>query len=226
MFKFAVLAILALGCNAQSYGGFQGTKGQQREVFQQRFEQAPMVQAPMVQTYQTKAAPIAYSAPQTYGPIEAAVQSRRTVEVREMTIPQDYIQPQIIEVNADHMPVQIHFKSSSSPVTVRQSHTPGTAGPVEHTSYQDQAHRLVNEVIKPVIQEVREIIQPYRRVTQEIRPVIEEVHTVIHKGERPIVQQQLPLPLAVKAPASYGSGAALAGVKAQAEYRAAKAAKA
>ena len=97
---------------------------------------------------------------------------------------QDYSQgPQVIEVSPEQLPVQVHFRTAASRVNVQQSHNGGMAPQVEHASFQDEPHRVVHEVVKPVIQEVREIIQPYRRVTQEIRPVIEEVHTVVHKGD-------------------------------------------
>lgn len=43
---------------------------------------------------------------------------------------------------------------------------------------------VVHEVIKPVIQEIREIIVPMRKVIQRIEPVQEERKTVVaHKGE-------------------------------------------
>ncbi|KAI2808579.1 hypothetical protein BLOT_006524, partial [Blomia tropicalis] len=95
-----------------------------------------------------------------------------------------YSQPQVIEVSPEQLPVQVHFRTASSRVNVQQSHNQQNMAPqVEHASFQDEPHRVVHEIVKPVIQEVREIIQPYRRVTQEVRPVIEEVHTVVHKSE-------------------------------------------
>ena len=105
-------------------------------------------------------------------------------------------------MNADNVPVQVHFRTAGSRVNVQQSHTPGAPAQVEHASFQDEPHRVVHEVVKPVIQEVREIIQPYRRVTQEIRPVIEEVHTVVHKGEGRRAQGGQGL----KAQGGYGGG--------------------
>ena len=125
---------------------------------------------------------------------QSRLQSRHAVpsNMRQVALPQDLAQPQVIEVPANYETVQIHFRTASSPLSVRQSHIPAPVAPVEHTSFQDNAHRLVHEVMKPVIQEVREVIQPYRRVTQEIRPVIEEVHTIVHKGDR-LVQAPLPL---------------------------------
>jgi len=153
---------------------------------------------------------------------DAAIQTRRTVEVRPVAYQQDFAQPQIIEVAPEELPVQVHFRTASSRVNVHQSHTPGLPAQVEHASFQDEPHRVIHEVIKPVIQEVREIIQPYRRVTQEIRPVIEEVHTVVHKGEK---RQQLPLlaPQQIKlAPAAPSYGAPSGGFL-NAGYKGAKA---
>ncbi|KAH7644178.1 dfp2-like protein 31 [Dermatophagoides farinae] len=92
-------------------------------------------------------------------------------------------QPQVIEVSPDQLPVQVHFRTASSRLNVQQSHGGQAMPQVEHASFQDDPQRIIHQIVKPVIQEVREIIQPYRRVTQEIRPVIEEVHTVVHKGE-------------------------------------------
>jgi len=223
MLRFIALAMLALGCNAQYGGGFVApvsfaAPAPIAQTVDTTYGTKFAAPAP-VKTTQTYAAPQmqTYAAPQQqyYGPVEAAVHSRRTVEFRNVVTQRDYIHPQVIEVNSDNLPVQINFRSSSSPVHVQQIHTPSVVGPAEHNSFQDQPHRIVNEVVKPIIQEVREVIQPYRRVTQEIKPVIEEIHTIVHKGERvavqqpivqqPIVQQLLPLKTA-----SYGTGAALA----------------
>ena len=204
-----------LAASAPTHGAFQSTNSLKVPLPNLS---AGLAAPALSNTRQSSSYGSSYSAPQqSYGPIEAAIQSRRTVELREVAYPDDYVQPQVIEVGAGQLPVQIHFKSASSPLTVKQSHTPGYQSPVEYGSYRDEPHRLVNEVTKPVIQEVREVIQPYRRVTQEIRPVMEEVHTLVHKGQRKAYE---PLPLK-QAAAGYGSGAAMAPNKG---YKAAKAA--
>ena len=154
-------------------------------------------------------APLSYGG-QSYGGLDGSIQTRRTVELKQpiggYAQQQDYAQPQILEVNPDHVPVQVHFRTSSSRVNVQQSHNPSAAPQVEHASFQDEPHRVVHEVVKPVIQEVREIIQPYRRVTQEIRPVIEEVHTVVHKGEGRRAQGGLAGGLGLKQQGGYAQG--------------------
>jgi len=117
------------------------------------------------------------------GPVPAAIQSHRSIEVTPVVLPQEPAVPQVIEVDGEEQPVQVIFRSASSRVLVQQVHTPGAPGQVEATRSEDEPHRVVHEVLRPVIQEVREVIQPYRRVTQEVRPVVEEIHTVVAKGE-------------------------------------------
>ncbi|KAI2808735.1 hypothetical protein RDWZM_005940 [Blomia tropicalis] len=115
--------------------------------------------------------------------IQAAVQTKHTFETKPVDIPFEDLEPQIIEVEGGALPLEIHFKSASSRIRVHQSHAAAGAGETEHTSAEEEPHRLVHEVKKPIIQEVREIITPYRRVIQEIQPVQEEIHTIVAKGE-------------------------------------------
>jgi hypothetical protein len=196
MFKFALITLFALGCNAGYNNGQLGLS------LSSNGYGSGLAAAPALTSY---AAPV-----QNYAH-DAAIQTRRTVEVRPVALQSDYAQPQIIEVQPEQLPVQVHFRTASIRVNVQQSHQPGLPSQVEHASFQDEPHRVVHEVVKPVIQEVREIIQPYRRVTQEIRPVIEEVHTVVHKGEGRRAQAPLP----VRAAQTYGN-AGYKGAKAKA----------
>jgi hypothetical protein len=197
MFKFALITLFALGCNAAYNNGQLGV-GLSSSGYGSALQAAPALSS--------------YAAPaQNYA---QDIQTRRTYEVRPVALQNDYAQPQIIEVQPEQLPVQVHFRTASSRVNVQQSHQPSHPSQVEHASFQDEPHRVVHEVVKPVIQEVREIIQPYRRVTQEIRPVIEEVHTVVHKGEGRRSQAQLP----VRAAQNYGNAgsAGYKGAKARA----------
>jgi hypothetical protein len=59
----------------------------------------------------------------------------------------------------------------------------GAPPQVQESRYEDEPHLLRHEVIRPVIQELHEVIQPFRRVIQTIQPVIEEIHSVVAKGE-------------------------------------------
>ncbi|XP_054159995.1 pupal cuticle protein 36-like [Oppia nitens] len=120
---------------------------------------------------------------QSNGPIQAAVHSRHSVEIRPVPTQNAPIQPQVIEVDSGDLPIILNFNSRSSRLVVQQSHAPAPPQEVQSTKSEDEPHRLVHEVLKPVIQEVREVITPYRRIVQEVRPVVEEIHTVVAKGE-------------------------------------------
>ncbi|KPM07526.1 DFP2-like protein 26 [Sarcoptes scabiei] len=115
--------------------------------------------------------------------VSAAIQTKRTVEVKPIVLQSDPIEPHVVDVEASFQPVQVVFRSSSSPVMVQQIHTPAQPIQVEPTQSEDEPHRVQHQVMRPVIQEIREIIQPYRRVLQEIRPVLEEVRTIVAKAE-------------------------------------------
>jgi len=119
--------------------------------------------------------------------IPAAIKSTRTVELQPVSLPQDPILPQILEVAPLELPIQIIYNSKSSPVLVQQNHIPGAPGQVERTSSKEEPHVVIHEVLRPVIQELREVITPYRRVVQEIAPVVETVNTIISKGEQRVV---------------------------------------
>ena len=116
--------------------------------------------------------------------VSAAVQTKRTYEVKPYVMNSDPAIPSIVDVQPSEQPVQVIFRSQSSPVMVQQIHTPSLAPIVEKTNSEDEPHRVEHEVVRPVIQQIREIIQPFRYVSQQIRPVLEEVHTVVAKGQK------------------------------------------
>ncbi|KAH7644242.1 dfp2-like protein [Dermatophagoides farinae] len=111
------------------------------------------------------------------GIINAAVFSKQTFETKPVETPFEQMEPQIIEIEGGDLPIEIHFKSTSSRVKVRQDHQLSGVNMPEYDQYEEEPHRLITEVRKPIIQEVREIIAPYRKVIQEIEPVMEEIHT-------------------------------------------------
>ncbi len=75
---------------------------------------------------------------------------------------------------------------------------------MERTSSEEEAHKVVHEVLRPVIQELREVITPYRRVVQEIQPVVETVNTIVAKGER-VQGERIEAPVSGPISPSYGS---------------------
>ncbi|KPM06660.1 DFP2-like protein 22 [Sarcoptes scabiei] len=126
----------------------------------------------------------------------APFKAQRTFEVMPMIKHQQIIQqrteehyvpvqppmePQIIDVIPDDQPIQIVFRSSSARVNVKQVHTPTMHEKIETTRTEEKPQRVLHQLVRPIVQEVVEIIQPYRRVTQEIRPVLEEIRTIVAK---------------------------------------------
>lgn len=114
------------------------------------------------------------------GIIPAAIQSNHRIDFRDVPTQRD-IQGATIEVGASVIPLNIIFKSASSNLNVLQQHE-GAAGGQQETSSEDEPHRLLHTVRKPVIQEVREIVTPFRKVIQEIQPVQEEIQTIVARG--------------------------------------------
>lgn len=47
---------------------------------------------------------------------------------------------------------------------------------------EEEPHRVIHNVYRPVIQEVTEVVQPFRKVVQKVEPVIEEMKTIISKA--------------------------------------------
>jgi len=129
-----------------------------------------------------------------YGPITAAVHSTRSYEV--VPVPVHYEAPiaQTIEIPANIQPINMIFRTQSSPLNLQQIHTP-SAPTYQSSRSEDAPSVLTHENYKPVIQEYREVIQPFRRIEQRIQPVIENVHTVVARGEN-----YAPEPLAAPLP--------------------------
>ncbi|KAH7644009.1 dfp2-like protein 15 [Dermatophagoides farinae] len=113
------------------------------------------------------------------GPLTAAINSIRSLEVKEVQDSYENSEPQVIDIPPSAMPIVINFRTSASQIQIHQSHEPGEPKEVQETQSEDEPHFLRHSVTKPVIQEVHEIIMPYRRVIQEIRPVEEEVKTIV-----------------------------------------------
>ena len=126
------------------------------------------------------------------GPIDAAIQSTRSYEVIPVALPQELPVPQTIDVGPNVQPVDIIFRTQSSPMNVQQIHTP-SAGVFESTRSEDEASVLTHESYRPVIQNYREVIQPFRNIEQRVEPVIEHVHTAVAQGTG---YRQAPLALA------------------------------
>jgi hypothetical protein len=117
-----------------------------------------------------------------YHSIELPVKSKHDLEVIH-TPSHEEEHSTYVDVAGGVLPVYMTFKTQSSPIYVKQEHR-GTKGSYQKSDSYDEPHKLVHEVVKPVIQELREVITPYRKVVQVIEPVKEERLTKVHKGER------------------------------------------
>ena len=116
------------------------------------------------------------------GPVSAAVQSVRSVEVKDVQNSYQNNEPQIIDIPPSALPIVINFRTSSSQIQIHQSHEHAEPAEVQQTQSEDDPTYLKHQVTKPVIQEVHEIILPYRKIIQEIRPVEEEIKTVVARA--------------------------------------------
>ncbi len=63
--------------------------------------------------------------------------------MKPVDIPFEELEPQIIEVEGGALPLELHFKSSSSRIKVKQTHESAGAGETEQTSSEEEPHRLV-----------------------------------------------------------------------------------
>jgi hypothetical protein len=134
----------------------------------------------------------------------AAIHSTRSYEVVPVALNYEAPIPQTIDVGPNIQPVEIIFRTQSSPLGLQQIHTPA-APEYESTKSEDQPSVLTHESYRPVIQNYREVIQPHRNIEQRVQPVIENVHTVVAKGEEyraaPVLAAKVldaPLPLLAK----------------------------
>jgi hypothetical protein len=118
------------------------------------------------------------------GPVNAAVQTiSRTVDYRPVPYTGEAPVVQDIDVPPQESPLRINFQSKSSPLAVTQQHIPAEPGQVQVTQSEDEPQQVIHNVVRPVVQQVNEVVQPYRTLTQTVEPVIEQTHTNIAQGE-------------------------------------------
>ena len=87
----------------------------------------------------------------------------------------------MIDIASTNNMITLRFNTISSQINTIQKHH-GIMAKTHKANFMAEPDILVQNIQKPVIQNVREIIQPYRKVFQEIRPVQEKIETVISKG--------------------------------------------
>lgn len=114
--------------------------------------------------------------------IDAAVKSKHSVATYPVPNNQAIPKNPVVDINSGPLPLTLRFNSFSSQINAIQKHF-GSPGQVQKSASVDEPDLLIQNVKKPIIQEVREVIAPYRQRTQEVRPVQERIETIIAKGQ-------------------------------------------
>ncbi|KAH9416916.1 hypothetical protein DERP_013887 [Dermatophagoides pteronyssinus] len=119
----------------------------------------------------------------TATPIKAAINSHHIVNHYEIDTPKEPYKPNLIEVKSSVPMFHIKFTSASSKVNVFHQHesSKGNKEPIESFS-EDEPHILRHQVVKPIVQQIHEIITPVRKVVQEIKPVVETIDSIISRS--------------------------------------------
>ena len=93
----------------------------------------------------------------------------------------------IIDIIPQSRPLQLHFKSPSNRIKVIQSSIEDHEKQTEKQEIErteEEPRLYYQQIRKPILQQVHEIIMPYRKVIQEIKPVVEQIHTVVSSKRR------------------------------------------
>nr|XP_027205514.1 uncharacterized protein LOC113799123 [Dermatophagoides pteronyssinus] len=86
----------------------------------------------------------------------------------------------IIDIKSNNNLITIRFNTISSSINTIQKHH-GIQSKIQHSKFMAEPDILIQNIQKPIIQKVHEIIQPYRKIYQEILPVKEKIETIISK---------------------------------------------
>lgn len=132
----------------------------------------------------------------------------RTQKVDFVNVPQQIqapAEPANLLVDSHMNPISLVYRSFGAPINIIQKHIPSQPT-FKQSQTEEEPHRHLHVIKKPVIQEVREIIVPQRLVRQEILPVHEEIQTIVAKAT-PVA----PAPVAAPVLASGGLAGGLGG---------------
>lgn len=114
--------------------------------------------------------------------VDVAIHSKHSVQTVPVASSKMAGKTPVIDINSDALPLTLRFNSQSSRINAIQKHL-GHAGQVHKQNAVDEPDLLIQNIQKPVIQEVREIISPFRKITQEVLPVREQIQTIIARGQ-------------------------------------------
>ncbi len=123
-------------------------------------------------------------------PITVPVQRiRHEVRYKPVVIEREPYEPRIFEIDTtekERLPLVVRFRSISSDMKLSHSHKSADVPSVQETKSEDEPHIAIQEVKKPVIQDIFEYITPYRFMIREVRPVIEIQNTILNERKIPV----------------------------------------
>ncbi len=125
--------------------------------------------APKLQLSAPSTAPAVQSQFHSVAPgatITAAIQTTHSIEVVDVPSSGSNSAPPEIHIPASSQPIELAFHSQSSPINVRQVHIPGEVSPPQHSQSEEEPEIIKTTVIKPIVQEIKEIVIPSRSITQ------------------------------------------------------------
>ena len=111
-----------------------------------------------------------------------AVRSHRDVQVVEVHSDDGRNDATVVDIGPVDQPVLLNWVSQSSTLKTNQRHI-SAPGSLQKDSVEDKPQVLLQEILRPVVQEIREIVVPRRNIVQEIRPVQESVQTIVARGQ-------------------------------------------
>ena len=83
------------------------------------------------------------------GGLNAAIQSVRSVEVKDVQNMYENAEPQVIDIPPSGLPIVINFRTSSSQIQIHQTHENAEPVVVEPTKSEDEPTYLKHQVTKP-----------------------------------------------------------------------------
>lgn len=114
--------------------------------------------------------------------MDAAIHSEHSVHTVPVSSSKLPAKTPVVNINGDALPLTMRFNTVSTRINAVQKHI-SHPGQVQKHNTVDEPDLLIQNIQKPVIQEVHEVITPMRKITQEVRPVQERIQTIIARGQ-------------------------------------------
>jgi len=100
--------------------------------------------------------------------VNAAVKSQHSVSTFPVASTQDAGKTPVVDIVSNPLPLTLRFQSHSTQINAIQKHF-GNPGQVQKSSSIDEPDLLIQNIKKPIIQEIHEVITPSKYSTQTTR---------------------------------------------------------